>query len=83
MNILHNIFIQPLIFIYDLLFTLISRSFQNPVSAIIALSVIVSFLVLPLYRKADNLQREEQQKKVKMKPVVDHIKKVFVTMSVL
>ena len=50
MNYLYDIIIQSLIFIYDILYTLLYRMFEHPVIAIIAMSVVINFIVLPLYQ---------------------------------
>lgn len=77
MQFLYDIIIIPLLFVYDLLFTILYRAFQNPVTSIVALSVIVNLIVLPLYNKADAMQKEEQTKKKAMEPWVRHIRKHF------
>lgn len=77
MSCLYDMFIQPLIFIYDLIFTLLYRSLRNPGSSIIALSIAVNLLVSPIYRKADALQKDERAKKNAMAPWVNHIKRHF------
>ena len=59
MQFLSDLIISPLLFAYDLLFTILYRAFQNPVSSIVALSVIINLIVLPLYNKADAMQKEE------------------------
>lgn len=77
MEYIYNIIIQPLVYVYDLLFTVLYRAFQNPVWSIIGLSIVVSTIVLPLYKKADELQKGEQEKKKKMAPWEKHIRKNF------
>ena len=77
MQFLYDIIINPLLFVYDLLFTILYRAFQNPVTSIVALSVIINLVVLPLYNKADAMQKEEQAKKKAMDPWVRHIRKHF------
>ena len=77
MQFLYDIIINPLLFVYDLLFTILYRAFQNPVTSIVALSVIINLVVLPLYKKADAMQKEEQAKKKAMDPWVRHIRKHF------
>lgn len=62
MDILYNLLIQPLVLVYDILFTLLFGLIEDPVLTIIALSIAINFLVLPLYRKADELQKAEQIK---------------------
>lgn len=59
------------------MFTLIFRSFSNPGVAIIILSVAINLLVLPLYNKADALQKEEQHKKKSLETWEKHIRKNF------
>lgn len=77
MQFLYDIIINPLLFVYDLLFTILYRAFQNPVISIVALSVIINLVVLPLYKKADAMQKEEQAKKKAMDPWLRHIRKHF------
>lgn len=77
MQYLFDIIIGSLIFIYDILFTLIYRSFGNPAIAIIILSIVINLIVLPLYKKADALQKEELLKKKSMARGIKHIRKTF------
>ena len=77
MSIIYDIFIGSLIFIYDLLFTLIYRSFRNPAVTIIILSIVINLIVLPLYQKADDLQKEEQRKKKSMESRTKQIRTAF------
>ena len=77
MKLLYNLLIQPLLLIYDILFTLIYGLIEDPVLSIFVLSLVINFLVLPLYIKADSLQKAEQDQIQKMKPMVDHIRKSF------
>ena len=44
---------------------------------IIVLSLVVNFLVLPLYKRADALQAEERAKEKSLEKWVNHIKKTF------
>ena len=77
MHYIYDFFIQPLVLVYDVIYTILYRIIQQPVVAILALSIIINFLALPLYRKADLLQKEEIDKQKKMKPWLDHIKTHF------
>ena len=77
MGFLYNLIIQPLIMVYDVLFSMANEMLENTVASIIALSIMVNLLVLPLYRKADLMQKEQQEKAQKMKKWVDHIRKTF------
>ena len=77
MSFLYNLIIQPLVMVFDVLFTLFYGMFENAVISLFALSITVNLLVLPLYRKADLLQKEQQEKALKMKKWTDHIRKTF------
>lgn len=76
-SVIYDLVIQPLVFAYDLLFSLLYRALRDPASTILALSIVINFIVLPLYKKADALQQEEQAKKRAMDPWVKHIRKHF------
>ena len=74
---LYNLIIMPLVLIVELIYTIMSRLIGNPGLAIIAMSVVVSTLILPLYRRADALQEEERDKQAQMEHWVSHIKRTF------
>ncbi len=74
---LWNIFIYPLQLIIEVSYALLIKVFGNPGLAIIGVSVVVSTLTLPLYRKADALQEEEREKQKSMEKWVKHIKATF------
>ncbi len=75
--IIYTIFIKPLELIFELIFVIANRIVVNPGIAIIALSLTVNFLVLPLYRQADKMQEEERRTEEKLHGWVTHIKKTF------
>ncbi len=77
MHYIYDFFIQPLVLVYDVLYTILNRILNQPVLSILALSVIINFVALPLYRRADLMQKEEIEKQKSMKPVLDHIRKNF------
>ena len=77
MSLLFYVFIQPLITIFDLLFSVIYSMIEIPVLSIVIFSIVINVIVLPLYNKADMLQKEEQEKAKKMKKWVKHIRKSF------
>ncbi|MBE7070886.1 MAG: hypothetical protein E7386_10380, partial [Ruminococcaceae bacterium] len=77
MTFLYNLIIQPLIMVYDVLFSMFYGMLRNTVTSIFALSIVINLLVLPLYRKADLMQKEQHEKSKKMKKWVDHIRKTF------
>ena len=57
-EILYSILIQPLQLFFEVVFVLANRQLPHPGFAIIALSLVMNFLVLPLYRRADAIQEE-------------------------
>ena len=85
MSLIFDLIINPLVFIYDLVFGIafkICSAFNVTDRAdyalpIIAVSIMVNLLTLPLYTRADKIQEEEREKQKKMKPMVDHINKAF------
>ena len=77
MSFLYNLIIQPLIMVYDVLFSMFYGMLGNTVASIFALSIVINLLVLPLYRKADLMQKEQHEKARKMKKWIDHIRKTF------
>lgn len=74
---LYKLLIGPLELLFEVIFVLANRKVSNPAYAIIALSLAMNFLVLPLYRRADALQAEERDREERMRPWIDHIKKTF------
>ena len=74
---LHRVILGPIELLFDVIFSLSMQVTDSPVLAIVALSLAINCLVLPLYKKADELQKEEQETAARMKPRLDHIKKVF------
>ena len=74
---LYTLLIKPLVFMIELIYMGIYRVLLKPGLAIIGLSLVVNFLILPLYRRADALQEAERSKQDSMKHWVDHIKKTF------
>jgi len=76
-EILYNIIIMPLIYIYEIIFSIMNDIFHNPGIAIIGVSLTVQFMVLPLYKRADEMQKAERDKQKAMEKWVKHIKKTF------
>jgi hypothetical protein len=52
-TILFDLFITPLELFFEVVFSIAYRIVDNPGFAIIILSLAVNFLVLPLYKRAD------------------------------
>ena len=76
-TILYLLFIRPLELLFEVIFALANRYLNNPVLCIVVLSLVVNFLVLPLYKRADALQAEERAKEKSLEKWVGHIKKTF------
>ncbi len=73
----YNLIITPLVLVVELIYTIMSRLIGNVGLSIIAVSVVVSTLILPLYRRADAVQEAERNKQADMEHWVNHIKKTF------
>ena len=76
-EILDILLFKSLELIFETVYMLTYRMIQNPGLSIIALSLFMNFLVLPLYMRADAIQEEEHALEKKLQKGVDHIKKTF------
>lgn len=74
---LYTLIISPLELLFESIFTVAYRLIGNEGLSIIFLSLAVNCLVLPLYKRADELQAEERDIQLKMAPWIKHIKKTF------
>ena len=77
LTLLYQLIIMPLELIIEVIFTVMYRMLDHAGPAIIGVSIVVSFLILPLYRRADVMQEEERDRQDAMKHWVDHIKRTF------
>lgn len=77
MSYLYDIFIYPIELIVEFIYSHANRIFANPGLSIIAVSLLVNILVLPLYNRSDAMQEEERRRQAAMKHWSDHIKKTF------
>ena len=73
----YTLIISPLELLFEVIFSIAERIIGNAGLSIIFLSLAVNFLVLPLYKRADQLQAEEREAQMQMAPMVKHIKKTF------
>ncbi len=76
-TILYTILISPLQMFFEFIFSFAQRFTSNPGFSIIVLSLVMNFLVLPLYKRADAMQAEERDTEAKLHDGIAHIKKVF------
>lgn len=77
LDILYNIFVMPIEMLVCFTYELMKAIFCNAGIAIIAVSMVIQTLLLPFYKKADELQEEENQKQKQMSKWVKHIRKTF------
>lgn len=77
LTVLYTLIISPLELLFEVVFTIANRIIGNPGLSIIFLSLAFNFLVLPLYKRADELQAEERDIQAKMAPRIKRIKKTF------
>lgn len=76
-NVIYNLLIGPLELFFEVIYVLAYRVVGHPGWAIVVLSLTINFLVLPLYRRADIIQKEEALREAKLQPWVKKIKKTF------
>ena len=74
---LYTLILSPLELLFEVVFTVANRIIGNPGLSIIFLSLAFNFLVLPLYKRADELQAEERDIQAKMASRIKRIKKTF------
>ena len=73
----YTLIISPLELLFEVIFMIANKIIGSEGLSIIFLSLAVNFFVLPLYKRADELQAEERDIQAKMAPHVKHIKKKF------
>ncbi len=76
-NLIYTILISPIELLFEVIFNFSNSIINNPVFSIIILSLVVNFLVLPLYIRADAIQEEERRTEEKLDKWVKHIRKTF------
>ena len=76
-EILETILIGPLKLVFEIIYVLANRIIGHPGLSIIVLSLIMNILVLPLYRRADEMQEKAKDIEEKLHDGVAHIKKTF------
>lgn len=76
-GILESLILGPLTILFECIYELANTVVRNPGLSIVALSLIMNILVLPLYKRADDMQEEARQTETKLQKGVAHIKKHF------
>ena len=77
LEILRKLVLGPIELLLDALFSFAMQFFHSPGFSIIVLSLAVNLLLLPLYRRADTLQKEERDLTARMQPRIDQIRRSF------
>ena len=75
-SMLSTLLIGPLKLIFEVIFSMVNR-LDNPGLSIVALSLCMNLLVLPLYRRADAIQDEAREAEERLSPGVRHIRSTF------
>ena len=76
-QVLKNIFLAPLELVFEAIFQISFYITRSEGWSIILLSLVVSTLVLPLYKRAEKLESEQREKEKELSHWVEHIKKHF------
>ena len=74
---LYTFIIYPLELLFEVIFVIANRIIGNEGLAIVFLSLAVNFMVLPLYKRADELQAEERDIQAKMAYRIKRTKQTF------
>ena len=69
--------IKPLELLFENIYYISNLLIKNVAISIVALSLVVNLLVLPLYARADKIQKEATEKQKSMEKWVKHIRKTF------
>ena len=77
MHLLYSFIISPIEYIIEIIYVLMYKFLGNPGYALFGVSLSVSFLVLPLYLRADAIQDEESERQKEMSGWISHMKKNF------
>lgn len=73
----YNIIIYPIEIILEVVYSLLYEYRHNAGMSIIGVSIVINFLLLPLYNRADAISKVEREKQQSMAPWITHIKKAF------
>ncbi|MCQ2538942.1 MAG: YidC/Oxa1 family membrane protein insertase [Acetatifactor sp.] len=75
---LYNVFIMPVESIVEFIFFFMNKVFPDqPAVSILFVSLTINFLILPLYKRADDMQEREREKVASMEHWNKHIRKTF------
>ena len=71
------LFIMPLQLLFELIYSTVYNFLNSPGFSIVALSLAMNFLLLPLYRRADAIQEQQRDVEKQLEPGVKHIRRAF------
>ena len=74
---IQRLLLGPIELLLDVIYAIALRNTGSPGWSVIVLSFAVSLLLLPLYRRADAIQKEERDRALRMKPRIDQIRAAF------
>ena len=77
LEVLNRLILGPLELLFDAVYAIGYRITGNPGLSIILLSLVINFLMLPLFRRADALQEEERVQARLLKPGIEKIRRAF------
>ena len=77
LSLLYNLIISPIEIIVEIILGIMYSILHNYGLAIIAVSLVIQTLILPLYKRSDAIQDEERARQKAMSHWVEHIKKTF------
>ncbi len=73
----YYLLVYPIEFLIEFIFALVYQMIGSLGYSIIAVSLAISFLVLPLYKRSDAIQEEERRQQEKLASGVTHIRRTF------
>ena len=76
-DVLNTVFIYPLELLFEIIFILAYRIFNDSALSVITLSLTVNLLVLPLYNRADVMQKQQRDAESALKDGVARIRNAF------
>ena len=76
-ELLYQLIISPITLMLQGVYSFSFYFLQSCGASIFPLSLVVNLLLLPFYRRADAIQKEERDRQKAMEPFVSHIKKTF------
>ena len=76
-DILYSLIIGPLETLFEVIYVCAYHFTEDQGTSIICLSLVMNFLLLPLYNRTDAIQAQANETEKRMAPAVRHIKKAF------